>query len=301
MAPEKKSVELAEFDPDTNQLLDLWFYDSPEIAHGCGLRIKVKEVLCHYRSSFQEIAVFETEKLGRMLVLDNITMLTEFDEFAYHEMIAHPALLVHPQPARILVIGGGDGGTVREIIKHPEVEEIHVCELDEQVIKACQRFLPSLASSFDDHRVKIFFEDGAQFVSRNPEAYDVIIVDSTDPVGPGKILFQRPFYSDLRKALRKNGIAVNQCESIYFHGDVIRNVASFAAEIYPRLGYYNTMVPTYPGGTIGFMFCSLRYDPLNDLSPPRAAKLKGLRYYNPAIHRAAFELPNFAALLLDQT
>ncbi len=294
MNNEQKEVKLVDFDPQVNQLLDLWFHDSTEFGHGLAMQIKIKHVLCNYRSKYQEIAVFETERLGKMLVLDNITMLTEFDEAAYHEMIVHVPLLVHPNPSRVLVIGGGDGGTVRELAKHPEVTQIHVCELDEEVIKTCRTHIPSLAASFDDPRVELFFEDGARFIKQRPGAYDIILVDSTDPIGPGQILFQRPFYEDMKAALAVDGIAVTQCESIYLHGHVVQEVAGFARDIYPKVGYYLSLVPTYPSGVIGFMFCSRRYDPIEDLSQQRAARLKGLRYYTPELHRSVFTLPRFA-------
>jgi spermidine synthase len=290
-----QQIGLAELDPKKDQALNLWFHDSMEMAHGCGMSIRIKDVLCQYRSEFQEITILETEKLGRMLVLDDITMLTEYDEFAYHEMIVHVPLLVHPKPSRILVIGGGDGGAVREILKHPEVEQVHVCEIDEEVIKVCREFLPSLASCFDDRRVKVLHEDGAHFVTRHPHSYEVVIVDSTDPVGPGQILFQRQFYEDMKGALSEDGIAVTQCESMYLHQDVIKGVASFAREVYPKVGYYYTMVPSYPSGVIGFFFCSLKYDPLTAPSQERATQLRDLKYYTPDLHRAAFTLPRFAA------
>jgi len=288
------------FDHKKNQLIDLWFHESAEIAHGCQNSIKIKEVLCHYHSRYQEIAVFETERLGRMLVLDNITMLTEFDEFAYHEMIVHVPLLIHPAPHNILIIGGGDGGTVREVLKHPEVQNVHVCEIDEEVVKVCRKFLPSIASGLDDKRVRLLYEDGAAFIRNKKGAYDVIIVDSTDPVGPGKVLFQREFYEVMKEALNKDGIAVTQCESIFFHQDIIRSVFSFAGVIYPKTGYYYTLVPTYPSGIIGFFFCSLKYDPLAPLSEKRVKRIKELKYYTPEIHRASFVLPRFASALVER-
>jgi spermidine synthase len=294
----RQQICIPGFGTGKNQAMNLWFHDSEEIGHGCRMSIKIKHVLCHYRSSFQEIAIFETERLGKMLVLDNTTMLTEFDEFAYHEMIVHVPLLVHPNPSRILVIGGGDGGTVREILKHPQVQQIHVCEIDEEVIKACRKFLPSLASSFDNPMVRVYCEDGARFVTEHPNAYDIIIVDSTDPVGPGQILFQSNFYEDMKSALAHDGIAVTQCESIYFHKDIIRGVSSIARNLYPESGYYYTLVPTYPSGVIGFCFCSLKYHPLADLSEERAERLKDLKYYTPEVHRASFTLPRFGTELL---
>ncbi len=295
MGTDKKDIQFVDFDSKKDQVLDLWFHDSIEFGHGCNLQIKIKNVLHHARSTYQQIAVLETEKLGRMLVIDGITMLTEFDEFAYHEMIAHVPLLTHPRPRRVLVIGGGDGGAVREVLKHREVECVHVCEIDEEVVRACREHLPSLASSFDDQRVKVFFRDGARYVAEHPKSYEIIIVDSTDPVGPGQILFQRPFYEDMKGALSEGGIAVTQCESFYLHQHVIQGVFAFAREVFPRLGYYYTLVPTYPSGLIGFYLCSLKEDPQREIDAKRLAALEPLKYYTPEIHRAAFALPAFAA------
>jgi spermidine synthase len=291
---ENRDLDLVDFDPKKDQIIDLWYQDSIEFGHSFTLRVKIKGVLYNARSQYQEITILETEKLGRMLVIDGITMLTEWDEFAYHEMIAHVPLLVHPRPSRVLVIGGGDGGTVREVLKHPEVEIIHLCEIDEEVVAACRRYLPSLASSLEDPKVKIFYEDGARFVTQHPDSYDIIIVDSTDPIGPGQILFQREFYENLKKALSRDGIAITQCESIFLHQNVIRGVFSFAQELFPQLGYYYTLVPTYPSGVIGFFFCSLKRNPLQDLEAARAEGLKDLKYYTPRIHLSAFVMPRFA-------
>lgn len=287
-------ISLVDFNPEKDQLMELWYKDCIEFGHGMRVSIKIKDILYNKRSKFQEIAVLESEKLGKILVIDGITMLTEWDESAYHEMIVHVPMLVHPNPKDVLIIGGGDGGTAREVLKHPEVENIYICELDEEVVKACREYIPSLASSFDNPKVKVFYEDGAKFVADKNSEYDVIIVDSTDPIGPGKILFQRPFYENMKNALKEDGIAVTQCESIYLHGHVIRSVYSFAKEIYPKVGYYNTLIPTYPSGMIGFFFCSLKYDPINDINLDRAKKLPDLKYYTPELHRASFTLPLFA-------
>jgi len=296
MAKKKqKDIHLVDFDPKKDQIMGLWYQDSIEFGHGCTLHIKIKNVLYHARSKYQEIAILETEKLGRLLSIDGITMLTEFDEFAYHEMISHVPLLVHPKPLRVLIIGGGDGGTVREVLKHSEVEMVHVCEIDEAVVNACKEYLPSLGSAFDDPRVTIFYEDGAKYVTQHPNSYEVIIVDSTDPLGPGQILFQKPFYQNMKETLTDQGIAVTQCESIYLHQHVIKGVYAFARDLYAKVGYYNTLVPTYPSGLIGFFFCSLKWDPIQDLDEKRAARLKELRYYSPEVHRTSFTLPRFAA------
>ncbi|MGD9040888.1 MAG: polyamine aminopropyltransferase [Desulfobacteraceae bacterium] len=294
----KEEIALVDFDSKKDQVIDLWYQDAIEFGHGISLRIKIKNVLYNTRSPYQEITVMETERLGRILVIDGITMLTEWDEYAYHEMISHVPLLVHPDPSRILIIGGGDGGTAREVIKHPNVELVHVCELDEEVVNACRKYLPSLASSLEDPRVKVFYEDGAKFITKHPKSYDVIIVDSTDPLGPGQILFQEPFYQAMKEALTEEGIAVTQCESFFLHQHVIRGVFSFARNLFPKLGYYSTLVPTYPSGVIGFFFCSLKRDPIEDIEEERFGELQGLRYYTPQVHRASFTLPRFAADLL---
>jgi len=281
--------------PDSKKDTGLWFQDSIEFSHGVSLRVKIKNVIHRLQSPFQEIVVFETEHLGRMLVIDGITMLTEWDEHAYHEMIVHVPLLVHPKPSKVLIIGGGDGGTAREVLKHPEVTGVHICEIDEAVINVCRTYLLSLASSLDDPRVQIFYEDGARFVTKGEGTYDVIIVDSTDPIGPGQTLFQQAFYENMKKALSEEGIAVTQCESIFLHQGVIEGVFAFARDIFPQIGYYYTLVPTYPSGMIGFFFCSLRHHPFSQIDAERAARLKGLKYYTPDIHRASFSLPYFAA------
>ena len=273
---------------------EIWIEEKLEIKEGRALKIRITKSLEKIKSELQEIEVVESQSFGKILLIDGVIMLTEADEFCYHEMIAHVPLLVHPRPSNILIIGGGDGGTLREVIKHPEVETVHICEIDRDVIDACRRFLPSLASSFDDERVKVFYEDGAEFIKRCASPYDVIIVDSTDPLGPGQALFQRKFYEDMKNALKEDGIAVTQCESIYLHERVIKGVYSFAKEIYNKLGYYYTLIPTYPSGIIGFFFCSLRYDPLKDLNYDRAHRLKELRYYTPELHKASFVLPLFA-------
>lgn len=293
---EPTSVELA----IKNEIsgFNVWFHDIMDFAPGCRFSFKVKEILCHYKSRFQDIAIFETDQLGKVLVLDNIIMTTEFDEFAYHEMIVHVPLLVHKNPRRVLIVGGGDGGTAREVLKHPEVEECVVCELDEEVVKACRKYMPSLASSFDDPKVKLYFEDGAVFVKKFRDYFDVIIVDSTDPVGPGIVLFQEEFYMNMFNCLNGNGIVVSQLESVYLHLRIIKEVLGFSRKMFPIVSYYITKVPTYPSGIIGFGFFSKRYKP-EELDEERAGKLKDLKYYTPSMHKAAFCLPKFCKGIVE--
>ena len=272
---------------------DLWFEEKLSKTTKSTLRIKIKNMLWSEKSDFQNIAVFETERLGRMLVLDGIIMLTEFDEFAYHEMIAHVPLLTHPDPKSVLVIGGGDGGTVREIVKHPGVEHVHLCEIDRRVVEVSREFLPRLSEGLDDPRVGCFFEDGAALAAERKNSYDVIIVDSSDPIGPAEVLFKEKFYRDMHDALRDGGIVVTQCESFYYHTGFIAGIMDFVRSIFPVYGYYSTNVPTYPSGVIGFAFCSKKHHPTRSYDKTRAAALPNLKYYSPEMHRSAFVLPRF--------
>ncbi len=273
--------------------LELWFGDQYDKEKGRYLQIKADNVLKKVISPFQEICVVNTPAFGKVLINDGIIMLTEADEAGYHEMITHVPLCVHPLPLDVLVIGGGDGGTVREIIKHSQVNRVDVCEIDEKVIDICREYFPKLANSFDNKKVNLFFEDGAKFLDNRKNQYDVIIVDSSDPIGPGTTLFTENFYNSLFNALKEDGIAVTQLESIFWHADFIKSTFSFIKKIFPKSFYYYTMVPTYPSGMIGFSFCSKQYHPIEDFIAERANQLSSLKYYHSGIHRAAFTLPAF--------
>lgn len=274
--------------------LELWFGDQYEKENGRYLQVKANNVLEKIISPFQEICVVDSQAFGKVLINDGIIMLTEADETGYHEMIAHVPLCVHFSPQNVLVIGGGDGGTVREIIKHTQVKKVDVCEIDKKVIEVCQKHFPNLANSFDDDRVNTYFQDGAQFLKKRESYYDIIIVDSSDPIGPGTTLFSEQFYHSLFKALKEDGIAVTQLESLFWHTDFIKNSFQFIKKIFPISYYYYTMVPTYPSGVIGFGFCSKKYHPINDFIPDRVKQLSDLKYYHIDIHKAAFVLPSFA-------
>ncbi|KUK55121.1 MAG: Spermidine synthase 2 [Atribacteria bacterium 34_128] len=273
--------------------LELWFGEQYGKENGRYLQIKVDNVLEKVHSPFQEICVVNSPAFGKILLNDGIVMLTEADEAGYHEMIAHVPLCVHPAPKEILVIGGGDGGTVREIIKHPQVNKVEVCEIDKKVVEVCQRHFLQLASSFEDQKVNLHFQDGAQFLATKENQYDVIIIDSSDPIGPGTSLFTAQFYQSIFRSLKEDGIAVSQLESIFWHADFIQSVFQFIKKIFPIASYYYTMVPTYPSGMIGFSFCSKKYHPLLDFLPERAKELPDLKYYHTDLHRAAFVLPAF--------
>ncbi len=278
------------------QNMNLWFTEDLEIVQGFRPQVRVKQVLHHEQTPFQDLIILETTDLGRMMVLDGVIMLTEFDEFSYHEMIVHPALFAHPNPQRVLVIGGGDGGAVREAARHPGVKEIHLCELDERVVEVSKIYLPDLARAYADPRVKTYYMDGAQWMRDNQNGYDLIVVDSTDPVGPGKVLFEAPFYRDCRGALREGGILVTQAENFFLHLPIIKGLMQNGRSLFSVARYYYTQVPTYPGGMIGFTFLSKGTDPFaaverNLERPGTQELLKQLRYWSPAVHRSAFDLP----------
>jgi len=268
---------------------NLWIRDNWDQGKGRSVAIKLKCALESFQSRYQKIDVYQTECFGKMLMLDDVIMFTEFDEFAYHEMIAHVALHVHPNPKRVLIIGGGDGGALREVLKH-DVEGVHLCEIDEEVINVSKQYFPTLTSGFDDSRLRVYYEDGAKFIKDKRGAYDIIVVDSTDPWGPAEVLFEEEFYRDMHDALTNEGIVITQSESMFYDQDTIQNLFDFNKKIYPIVKYYYTLVPTYPSGTIGFSFCSKKYDPVKYL---RAIKIDGLKYYNRDVHNAAFALPNF--------
>jgi len=273
---------------------EIWIEEKLEIKNGRALKVRITKSLEKIKSEFQEIEVVESQSFGKILLIDEVIMLTEADEFCYHEMIAHVPLCVHPKAKKVLVIGGGDGGTVREILKHDSVNEVDVCEIDEKVVEISKRYFPYLANSFDDPKVKIYCEDGNKFIKSHKDEYDIIIVDSSDPIGPAEVLFRREFYEAIFQALKDDGIVVAQAESFFYHQKIIKSLFSFIRDIYPISEYYYTLVPTYPSGIIGFTFCSKKYHPINDFNEIEALKLNNLKYYDRGIHKAAFNLPTFA-------
>ena len=273
---------------------DIWIEEKYEIEKGRTLKIKITKSLEKIKSEFQEIEVVESVSFGKIMLIDGVIMLTEADEFCYHEMIAHVPLCVHQKAQKILVIGGGDGGTVREILKHDNVKEVDVCEIDRKVIEISKRYFPYLANSFDDPKVKIYYEDGNEFVKTHKNEYDIIIVDSSDPIGFAEVLFRREFFEAMFQTLKDDGIVVTQAESFFYHLEIIKSLFFFVRDIYPISEYYYTLVPTYPSGVIGFTFCSKKYHPINNFNETEALKLNDLKYYDKGIHKSAFNLPFFA-------
>ncbi len=267
------------------------FLEPPEMEGRLGLALKINRVLLHKKTKYQELHVVEAGPLGRVLLLDGVIQLTTWDEAAYHEMMAHVPLLSHPDPKRVLIIGGGDGGTLREVLKHPGVEQCDLCEIDGEVIQAAKEFMPKVASAFDHPKAQVKVSDGLTFVKEAQTTYDVILVDSSDPEGPALGLFGPEFYSDVYKALKPGGMVVSQSESCNFYGPMLKDMFRFMRELFPLTLFYLVMVPTYIGGSIGFAMNSLGPDPMIGPHPDHLAKLGELKYYTPALHRAAFALP----------
>ncbi len=277
-----------------------WFeehYPNVEAKFG----IKCKEVLFTGESTFQKIEVLQSEHFGKVLLIDGLVMLTERDEFIYHEMISHVPINVHPNVQRVLVIGAGDGGTVREILKHPEVKQIDLVEIDKMVSDVCKIHFPELSSSLDDERVTCYWEDGVNFVAKTDNQYDLIVVDSTDPFGPGEGLFTTKFYTNCYNILTNNGILVNQSESPQWTQEYVKGIHHKLKEIFPSFQFYQAFIPTYPSGHWLFGFASKNLDPIKDQKSSRwVEKNIQTKYYNPAIHSGAFALPNFIHTLLKE-
>ncbi len=280
--------------------MELWYTE--EHTENVRFSIKVKNVLYTGQSPYQKIDVFDSEEFGKFLTLDGLMMLTEKDEFIYHDMIVHVPMAVNPNIKRVLVIGGGDGGTVRELTRYETIESIHMVEIDKQVVDVCREYLPQTAGKLDDPRVELFFENGLKFIRSHVDEYDLIIVDSTDPFGPGEGLFTREFYGNCYKALKDDGIMVNQHESPYYtyYINSMKRAHKRIKEFFPIAKVYQAHIPTYPSGYWLFGFASKKYDPIKDLKEEEWNKL-GLKtkYYNTELHRGAFAIPNYVKELLE--
>ncbi|MDF2631688.1 MAG: polyamine aminopropyltransferase [Caproiciproducens sp.] len=280
--------------------MELWFTEKH--TKNVHFSIKVDKQLYSGQSDFQRIDIFESPEFGRFLTLDGYMMLTEKDEFIYHEMIVHVPMAVNLGAKKVLVIGGGDGGVVRELTRYASIEQIDLVEIDKEVVDVCRKYLPQTACKLDDPRVSIYYEDGLKFVRTKENEYDLIVVDSTDPFGPGEGLFTKEFYGNCFKALTADGIMVNQQESPFYKNDAIamqrahkRIVGSF-----PISRVYQAHIPTYSSGHWLFGFASKKRHPITDLNEQNWNKLKlKTKYYNTKIHVGAFALPNYVKEMLE--
>jgi spermidine synthase len=278
--------------------MNSYFNDS--FSDNSNLQIRVKGVLFQDTTPFQKIEIVDSYDFGRMLVLDGIINMTEKDEFVYHEMMTHVPLLSHPNPRGVLVIGGGDGGTVREVLKHPDIERVDLVEIDRAVVKACKQFFPAISSGFGDPRVTVHFEDGTRFVPQHRNTYDVVILDATDPVGPGQGLYRESFYVDCLNSLIEDGNLVAHSGSVFFDPDIVTSVSSRLRKVFPLVKIFITSMPSYASGIWSFVFCSKKYDPIDDFQKKRYQQSNlTTRYYNADIHRASFALPSFMRAQFD--
>ncbi len=270
--------------------MELWYSElqTPNLKFSC----KVRATLCRLQTTYQELAVLDTFEFGKMLVLDEMVQTTELDEFVYHEMIVHVPLCTHPYPEEVLVIGGGDGGAIREVCKHPSVKRATLVEIDSQVVQASRQFFPRISASLDDPRVNILHADGVEYIRSFSDAFDVVIVDSTEPIGPAESLFQSPFYQSVYRALKQDGLLVAQSESPFVNADLIRSVQERLKAIFPATYLYLASIPTYPSGLWSFSLGTKRYNPLD---PQNTFIPRDTRYYSSQIHRGAFSLPRFVS------
>ncbi|HOL23798.1 MAG TPA: polyamine aminopropyltransferase [Candidatus Hydrothermia bacterium] len=274
--------------------MELWFKELHDAASG--ITFKIKEYLYSGKSPFQKIDVFEVETYGRVLVLDGMVMLTERDEFIYHEMICHPALrVVHPDPEKILIIGGGDGGTVREVMKYSEVKKVTLVEIDKEVVEVSKRYLHNISGALLDPRLEIRFEDGVHFVKHSEDKFDIILLDTSDPVGPAVSLYRKEFYENCKNRLAQNGILVTQAESPWAQLTTLKNLLSEIKGLFHKTTLYLSHIPTYPGGIWAFLMMGENYD-INKIQRPLPP---GTKYYNDDVHIGMTALPQYLKEALD--
>ncbi|KAI1301710.1 Spermidine synthase [Halotydeus destructor] len=265
--------------------------------------VKVEKVLHEETSKYQRLLVFDSAIYGRCLVLDDAIQCTEKDEFAYQEMISFLPLNSHPCPKRVLIIGGGDGGVAREVCKHPSVEKVVQCEIDEAVVRVSKQFLPFMACGFDSPKLELIIDDGYKYVLDHKEDFDVIITDSSDPLGPAKCLFEKPYYQALFESLRPGGIICCQGETYWFDLEFIKDLFRTCKTIFSTVAYASSAVPSYPSGQIGYLLCCK--DQIIDMANPvhkftdDQVKSMNLRYYSEEMHRASFVLPNYVKEQFD--
>ncbi|BGP53001.1 saccharopine dehydrogenase (NADP+, L-glutamate-forming) [Rhodotorula sphaerocarpa] len=279
-------------------VVDGWFREISEQWPGQAMTLRVKKIVHVEKSLYQDVLVFESTDHGNVLVLDGAIQCVERDEFSYQEMIAHLPMASHPNPEKVLVIGGGDGGVLREVLKHPSVKSATLCDIDEAVPRVSKTYLPHMAAGFNDPRVTLFIGDGFKFLDDKKNEFDIIITDSSDPVGPANSLFQKPYFQLLKESLREGGTISTQGECIWLHLPLINDLMSMSRGLFAKAEFGWTSIPTYPSGTIGFVVATL--DGKRDLRTP-LRDIKNCRYWSKAVHRQAFTLPAFAQAVVDKS
>jgi spermidine synthase len=280
---------------------DIWANEA--LYPDWGQRFRVSRELARVKSSFQDIAILETATHGRVMLLDGIVQITEADEFVYQEMLTHVPLLAHGAAENVLIIGAGDGGVLRRALQHRVLKRAVMVEIDGEVVRLSKEFLPAIGGeAWDDARAEVIIGDGIDYVRRAPDkAFDVIIVDSTDPVGVGEVLFTDEFYQNCARVLTPHGLVVNQCGVPFMQSDELRETSARRARFFPHVTAYVAAVPTYVGGfmTLGWAAkdASLARPPVDEIrARARAAGILGTtRYWTPEIHVSAFNLPPYIA------
>lgn len=262
------------------------------------LTTEVSDILYRGYSQFQDIIVADSKEFGRMLVLDGVFQTSIKDEFMYHESIVHIPMFLHPNPKKVLIIGGGDGGAAREAVRHPEVESVTMVDIDGKVIELSKQYFPEIAKAMieGDPKLTVKVGDGIAFMREAENYYDVIIVDCSDPVGPGEGLFSYDFYKDTFKALKDDGLFVQQTESPFMHRKLVKDIFDCVSDIFPITRLYTAFIPLYPSGMHCFTMGSKKYDSLT--WQPNRKRTFPTRYYNEGIQQSAFVLPNFVKDLL---
>jgi len=280
-------------------LTNIWYTE--QYGESLSLSFKIKDILHSENSEFQKIEIIDTIEYGKMLLLDGLVMTTEKDEFFYHEMISHIPMLSHKSPEKVLVVGGGDGGTIREVLKHPSVKEAVLCEIDKGVIDVSKKYLPTIACKLDDNKVKIHVQDAVEYIKTQKNAFDVILIDSTDPLGPGVGLFTEDFYTNVMEALTENGVMAAQSESPILNQKELGLISELLKKVFPIVKTYTAPVPTYPGSYWSWTFCSKNVNPLEIADISRAKTIeKQAKLYNTEIHKSVFSLPNFIKEIVKQ-
>jgi len=275
--------------------MEVWLREPHTKGYEVGWRLR--GVLHEETTPYQELAIVDTYEWGKALVLDGCIQTTEADEFIYHEMMAHVAMMAHPAPRKVLIIGGGDGGVLREVLKYDSVTGVDLVEIDGRVIENCQKYLPEIARGFSDPRANIIIQDGLEFVKKPSKKYDVAIIDSSDPIGPAVDLFGVAFYRDVHAILEDDGIMVAQAESPLFFRETFVKVFANLREVFPLARVYLACVPTYVSGYWAFGVGSKKYNP-EEIAGGRRP-VDGLKFYTPELHRAAFVLPRFVEQILN--
>ena len=283
-----------------------WF---DEVLHddllnqGYNQRFEVSRIVCERKSEFQHLMIFETPVFGRVLVIDGVVQTTEGDEFCYHEMLAHVPMFAHGRAANVLIVGGGDGGVLREVLRHG-VEKATLVDIDRSVIDACREHMPSLSDgAFDDPRSELVIGDGVRFVAESDRTFDVVIVDSTDPMGPGEVLFSQQFYAGCKKRLSPGGVLVTQNGVPLLQAQEVRDTYRRLKPLFADAGFYLTVVPTYVGGAMTLGWATddngLRHLGEDVIAGRFAAAGFATRYYSPAVHVGSFALPPFITALMN--